>query len=75
MLEKFFPQSVERGPAAYASKAKIWPKPWCPFPTLLTSEPRVKSRVRKHPLPDITKGERTLSKRIYLEMNLMGNKL
>ena len=41
MLEMFFLQSVERGPAAYASKAKIWPRPWCPFPTLLTSEPRV----------------------------------
>ena len=71
----FFLLSVDWGPAAYASKAKIWPKPWCPFPTLLAPEPRVKSRVRKRPLPDKTKGEITLSKSIYLEMNLVGNKL
>ena len=49
------------------------PKPWCQFPTLFPSKPKLESPVQKRPLPDRTRGEAalhsTVSRGINSEVN------
>ena len=49
------------------------PKPWCQFPTLFPSKPKLESPVQKGPLPDRTRGEAalhsTVSRGINSEVN------
>ena len=45
------------------------PKPWCQFPTLFPSKPKLESHVQKRPLPDRTRGEAALHSTVIRGIN------